>query len=101
MPIRKDNTRKLLSKIDAEIQDRFLKSALLVERDAKRNCPVKTGRLKRSISHIIEKDKAIVGTNVEYAKYVEGGTRRMAARPFLRKALFDNIHKLKRIWGAK
>lgn len=49
---------------------------------------VRTGRLRNSITHKYEKDEktVYVGTNVEYAPYVELGTRHMHERPFLRNA---------------
>jgi HK97 gp10 family phage protein len=37
-------------------------------------CPVATSNLKQSISHDSDEETAIVGTNVEYAPYVEYGT---------------------------
>ena len=41
---------------------------------AKKACPVDTGRLKNSITHKMDgKDTVYVGTNVEYAPYVELG----------------------------
>ena len=33
-----------------------------------------------------EKETVYIGTNVEYAKYIEAGTSRSAARPFLKPA---------------
>ena len=48
---------------------------------------VDTGRLRGSISHAHDNDAAYIGTNVEYAPYVEFGTYRMDARPFLRNAV--------------
>lgn len=58
---------------------------------AKRLAPVDTGRLRASIAQEIGGDDdglvARVGTNVEYAPYLEFGTSRMSARPFLRPAL--------------
>lgn len=59
---------------------------LVAEGHAKELCPVDTGRLRNSISHATEGDAVYIGTNVEYAPYVELGTSRMAARPFLRPA---------------
>lgn len=47
---------------------------------------VDTGRLRGSISHTHDDEAAYIGTNVEYAPYVELGTYKMAARPFLRNA---------------
>lgn len=54
------------------------KAGLLVEGDAKRLCPVDTGRLRSSISteteDTAEGAKAFVSTNAEYAPFVEYGT---------------------------
>lgn len=62
-----------------------------VERAAKRLCPVDTGRLQGSINHALFIDPdglvARVGSDVHYAPYVELGTSRMAAQPYLRPAL--------------
>lgn len=47
---------------------------------------VDTGRLKNSIYPVITQPHSIdVGTNVEYAKYHELGTRSLPARHFLNK----------------
>lgn len=40
---------------------------------AKEDCPVDTGRLRASIDHAVEGEDAYIGTNVEYAPYVEFG----------------------------
>lgn len=58
---------------------------------------VDTGRLRGSISHAVGKDEAYIGTNVEYAPYVELGTYRMAARPFLRNAITNYQDEYKKI----
>lgn len=58
---------------------------------------VRTGRLKGSISHATDNDTVYIGTNVEYAPYVEFGTVRMASRPFLRNAIADYTDDYKRI----
>ena len=51
---------------------------------AKQACPVDTGRLRNSILyHNIGKNYCTVDTNVNYAVFVEMGTRRMSSRPFL------------------
>lgn len=41
-----------------------------------------------------------IGTNVEYAPYVEMGTSRMAARPFLRPAATEHAQEYKRLMEA-
>lgn len=52
---------------------------------------VRTGRLRASITWALGFDSegqyVDVGSNVEYAAYVELGTDRMGARPYLRPAL--------------
>lgn len=58
---------------------------------------VDTGRLRASISHAYDDKYAYIGTNVEYAPYVELGTSRMASRPFLRNAVSKYIDDYKRI----
>lgn len=51
---------------------------------------IQTGRLRRSITNeIIQEAEEVllrVGTNVKYAAHLEFGTKKMAARPFLRPA---------------
>lgn len=37
-------------------------------------CPVDTGHLRGSIAYSVEGDEVYIGTNVEYAPYVEFGT---------------------------
>lgn len=69
--------------------------ALVIEADAKRRAPVLTGNLRRSIHHEVvlqteSRAVATVGTDVEYAGYVEFGTSRMAAQPYLRPAADEN-----------
>lgn len=62
---------------------------------AKRAVPKKTRTLQRSIHVEPESDESVVvGTDVSYAKYVEQGTSRMAARPYLRPALNKNATRI-------
>lgn len=69
--------------------------ALTVETAAKRNAPVKTGNLRRSITSFVADIEGIpVGTvaaTAHYAGFVELGTWKMEPRPFLRRALIETI----------
>ena len=58
---------------------------------------IDTGRLRNSISHEVVGDTAVIGTNVEYASYVELGTSKMKARPYLRPAAADHADEYKKI----
>ena len=53
--------------------------AIFVEAEAKQRAPVKTGDLKRRITHVTQhtddESRAKVGTNLEYAPSVEEGSR--------------------------
>lgn len=57
---------------------------------AKANCPVRTGRLRRSLRVDPGEGCVYVGTDVYYGKYVELGTCRMRAQPYLMPALQEN-----------
>lgn len=58
---------------------------------AKQFVPVETGTLQVSIVPEIEDMTLRVGTNVEYAPFVELGTKKMQPQPFLKPA-FD-LHR--------
>lgn len=80
-------TQQNLNKIAGDLHGRPMeeamrRAALLIERDAKKNAPVDTGRLRSSISSEIrtegiggEKVIGVVGSNVVYAAAVELGSR--------------------------
>lgn len=56
---------------------------------------VRTGRLKNSITYAVEENAVLVGTNVEYAGFVENGTMKMPARPYLRPGIVNHIEQYK------
>lgn len=70
---------------------------LVAERYAKMKCPVDTGRLRNSITHETDPETVYIGTNVEYAPYVELGTHRQKAKPYLKPAMLDHIKEYEKI----
>ena len=58
----------------ADLKEALNESCLLVENTAKENCPVASGQLRNSITSNVSGETGEVGTNVEYAPYVEYGT---------------------------
>lgn len=59
--------------------------------------PVDTGNLRNSIHYHVDGDTMAVGTDVEYAAYVECGTRYMAAQPYVKPGVMNNISAHERI----
>lgn len=86
--IREDNSEQIANAIHKAVAAALEEIGLAAERFAKRACPVDTGRLRNSITHALNMDEEAVyiGTNVEYADYVENGTSRRNGVYFLRGA---------------
>lgn len=109
------------------VQIGLLQGALIIEREAKRKVAVDTGHLGQFITHVLEDKRAVIGTNVMYAPFVEFGTGIKAEngkgrktpwyyyydgnkgkkglrftfgskpQPFLRPAFYENIQNCKKI----
>lgn len=128
--IEQDNVNKVLNELEGAVEKALTEIGIKVEKYAKARCPVGTpestgikgyrgGTLRNSITFEVESDKrqgeVTIGTNVEYAPYVELGTgpyfeappeweqfeaeRGTGAghgyvhpRPFLRPAIEDHIN---------
>jgi HK97 gp10 family phage protein len=81
--------RRAMKRLDEEgqkcVRDEINATALEVTGEAKRRCPVDTGRLRASIRPRFDTDgfAADVYTDVKYAPFIEYGTKRMRAQPFL------------------
>jgi HK97 gp10 family phage protein len=65
--------------------------ALNIQNYARLVAPVDTGRLRSSIFVRRGDGYVEVGSNVQYAAYVEFGTRHMAAQPYLRPAIMMGV----------
>lgn len=82
--------RKAQADQDAQNRKLITKIVIRAEANAKRSgvTPRKTSTLARSITSKVESStRGVVGTRKNYARFVHDGTRRMAARPFLKWAL--------------
>ncbi len=96
---------------EAELMDRLYKSidrvGYIVENQAKENVSktgvehpqVQTGQLRSSITHEVNQNSnevsTTIGTNVYYGKYLEFGTSRMPAYPWLFPAVEMRRHDIK------
>jgi len=69
-------------------------AVIIIEADAKLNCPVLSGTLRRSITHDVTQEGnttiGVVGSNVEYAYWAE------RKKPYLQPALDSNLESIKR-----
>lgn len=118
-----DNSEEVLAAMQQAALRALEKCGLTAEGYAKKLCPVDTGNLRNSITfNVDEKENAVyIGTNVEYAPYVELGTgkyvsggrptpwayqdakgnwhwtRGNKAQPFLKPAAADHADKYRKI----
>ena len=58
---------------------------------------VDTGRLRNSISHTVDGESAYIGTNVEYAPYLELGTKKITAHHYLKRAVTEHQDEYKKL----
>ena len=87
---RSQEARRLLRELAGTALETIAQRA---EGYAKARCPVRTGRLQGSITHVVEDTTAVIGTPVEYAPYVELGTLRARAQPFLSPAVYEHVEE--------
>ena len=112
------NLDEVLSAFEQQIKTALEKCGMDAESYAKRyETAVDTGRLRNSITHATQENPGIdvysdkhgntfsggstrgnaeehtvvIGTNVEYAGYIENGTSKMDSRPFLKPALANHL----------
>jgi HK97 gp10 family phage protein len=82
---------KLIAELDAVglqfTTEDLIAGAEVIEMYAMDLCPVDTGFLRDSAFLQPEANDVLIGFSAEYASYVEFGTYKMEAQPFLRPAL--------------
>lgn len=93
----KDNTDEVLSTLEKAKKRGLEAIGLTAEGYAKKDTPVDTGRLRNSISHATDDEAAYIGTNVEYAPYVELGARGRSGVHMLQRAATEHTDEYKRI----
>lgn len=93
----KDNTKEVLSALEKAIERGLEAIGLTAEGHAKKETPVDTGRLRNSISHATDKEAAYIGTNVEYAPYVELGSRGRDGKHMLKRAATEHTAEYKKL----
>jgi HK97 gp10 family phage protein len=76
--------------INGDVHDLLERMGVEIETGAKAACPVRTGWLRDSTEHEVDGGTVRIGNgnDLPYTRYVEEGTRYMAATPFLHPSLF-------------
>ena len=105
-----DNSDLIKDALEDQVEQALTAVGITAENNAKREITravydtpesksgyVRTGRLRNSLTHeVAMNEKAVyIGSAVEYASYVEGGTMKMPARPYLRPAIVNNVDEYK------
>ena len=93
----KDNTKEILSAMEKAIERGLEAIGLTAEGHAKKETPVDTGRLRNSIGHAVEDKAAYIGTNTEYAIFVETGARGRKGVHMLQRAATEHTAEYKRL----
>lgn len=121
----KDNTKAVLSALEKAKRNGLKAIGITAEAHAKKNTPVDTGRLRNSITFAVsgesanisaysgdngeeggsysgaapnDKDMSVyIGTNVEYAQFVELGSRGRQGVHFLQKAATEHKDEYKKL----
>ncbi|MEM2351789.1 MAG: HK97 gp10 family phage protein [Thermoproteota archaeon] len=104
----------LTARLDGLSQEALKEVAEQIVEDAKALCPVDTGSLRRSIRFERDPSSGVIVAaggggvinpktkcEVDYAAYVEFGTSRAPAQPFLQPALEKNVVGLEEILCRK
>lgn len=87
-----DKSADVIARLRAALQVGVRAGAMVLENAAKEYCPVDTGTLRRSIHTEVQpgspdRVSALVGPDAPYGIYIEYGTSRMRAQPYLRPAV--------------
>ena len=91
----KDNSDEVLRAMESAKKTALEAIGLVAETYAKKETPVDTGRLRNSITNTVKNDAAYIGTNVEYAPFVEFGSSRNKAHHMLKKAATEHTDEYK------
>ena len=96
------NIKQYQKELKEEVFKALKETVLQIEKEAKRKCPVDTGRLRNSITPEIESSvEGKVGTNVKYASAVEYGTKPHEIKPKKAKRLVWKDKDSKEFQSAK
>lgn len=92
-----NNIPQIVRRIKANEKIALHAVGLFIASETKKLAPVDTGRLRSNYHHALGDHLVRVGTNVNYAHFVELGTRYQRPQPHLRTAFERNRKKILRL----
>ena len=97
----KDNSQRILTAMEKGKHNALTAIGSSAETHTKDNITaddlIDTGRLRNSISYAVDGEAAYIGTNVEYAPYLELGTKKIAAHHYLKRAATEHKDEYKNL----
>ena len=100
----KSNINQINVNLNRGVNSAILIACNYIRLEAFMRCPVGVysngwlgGNLRESLDTIVIGDIGYVFTTVHYAPFVEMGTYKMSAQPYLRPAAFNNLNTIKTI----
>lgn len=103
----RDHTNEVIAAKNAAVEAALEEIGMLCEGYAKVHLEsnprrIDTGNLRNSITHKMKGNNAVVvGSPVEYARYVEYGTSKMAPNNFIRSSVVDHLQEYKAVLEEK
>lgn len=95
-----DNSDKILAAFESQKKRGLMAIGEAAVGHAKEDTPVDTGRLRNSEDYAVEGNDVYIGTNVEYAPYIEFGHGNYSGVHFLKNAASNHGAEYKNIMKA-
>jgi len=94
-----DNSAAFEENLKVKVRRFLEQAAIIVNRKARELCARRSGELVRSISYIIEENRALIGSNLPQAPIMELGSKPHTILPNVKAALFwpGLDHPVKRV----
>lgn len=85
------NKKEVSDKISKAIFNSLDEVGEIIANEAAERAPVDTGALKRSIEYEVDGKEVSIGSDKDYASFIELGTAKQASQPFLKPAALDKV----------
>lgn len=92
-----DNSKQILQMSAKSKKQALIEIASAWDKNVVGNIPVDTGYLRNSRGYEVDEDKVTVGFSALYSGFVELGTSRQRAQPYLKPSVENYINEYKQI----